>query len=129
MPRKDTFNARNNGAIKIFLLMSSVNVATGYFQRYSCVLRKLTLEISPEIHPRNPLKISQEIPLEIHTEIHPVIQPEIYLLYLYSAPLKLLNTYLKIIFLIFFASLSFGFMLKFLLTDGYLFSIMGSCLT
>jgi hypothetical protein len=72
MPRKDTFNARNNGAIKIFLLMSSVKVATGYFQRYSSVSRKFTLEI--------PLEIPKEIPREIHTEIHPVIQPEIYLL-------------------------------------------------
>ena len=78
MPRKDTFNARNNGAIKIFLLMSSVKVATGYFQRYSCVSRKFAFEISPEIHPRNTLKIPQEIPREIHTEIHPAIQPEIH---------------------------------------------------
>ena len=58
MPRKDTFNARNNGAIKIFLLMSSVKDATGYFQRYSCVSRKFTLEIPPEI----PLEIPLEIP-------------------------------------------------------------------
>ena len=78
MPRKETFNARNKGAIRIFLLMSSVKDPTGYFQRYPSVSRKFILEIPSEIPKKIPQKIPKKFPQEIHPEIHPKIHPEIH---------------------------------------------------